>query len=308
MRGPQHRRHGHEGFCSHTYGHRHAAGPEGLDGGVDGCRRPDELGGDVHAPVGEQLHFTTHRGVLPDEDRLVGAEGTSPIEGRRISIDRNDRSRADQLGNLDGERSEAADSDDGGGIALPEAGLAGHGVIRGRPGVGCYRSGLGGQSRRSGDEAASVHDHGVGPAPVDVDPDEHQLLAQVGPAVETRPARAARQSGGHDDEIALVPVRVAGQRHHTGDLVAESHRHRAGPGRAVEEVEVGSTHAAGHDIDPHLAATRWDRLDLLESEVADTVETEGVSRHGPRLRSRRRAKAVRPPHPAPPPPRPPRPG
>ena len=126
------------------------------------------------------------------------------------------------------------------------------GVPGRRPGI----DRRGGDDRRevvgSPDEHRCRDHHSFGEATVEVDPDHRGALAQVLSTLRATAALAAVGAGDHEDGSPRTPIPGVG-RHDSGDLVSEGDRGVRGTSGPIEEVEVGSAHAAGVDVDEHIA-------------------------------------------------------
>ena len=132
---------------------------------------------------------------------------------------------------------------------------------------------------------ALVGDHGFGEAAVEVVAGEARLRAQVLPAGQAEPARAASPAEPrHADALpGREPLRSRARRvHDTHDLVAGHDRPAEVGQLAVDDVQVGAAHAARADAQPHLAGPGLGPRPFDETQrLARSVEDERSHRAAP---------------------------
>jgi hypothetical protein len=134
----------------------------------------------------------------------------------------------------------------------------------------------GGQARADRDQVAGHEARGQADVLTVGAVDEEQVLAEVGAPCAAEPALPARRRVGRHDPVALPdPGHAAADRgHHPGQLVAEDGGHVGDHHRvaAPQGLDVGAAGERGLYADHDTARLRLGHRDLLEPEVAGTVE------------------------------------
>ena len=151
----------------------------------------DEVDHDVGSRSVRQLPHLA-RDVVPLAEHLVGAELAREPPAPLVGVDRDDRRRAENLQELEGDVADAADADQDRGRARTEARYELLDRVHGgEPGVGMRRDLRRLDPGRKRDERPLVHEHVVGEAAVARQPGEPVPLAvHVDPRAGT--ARRAR--------------------------------------------------------------------------------------------------------------------
>ena len=224
------------------------------------------------------------QGRVAGIQRVVGADRAGAHQDLVVDVERDDRVRADQPGQLHDVRADPADPPHADGLA--DAHLAGvhHGPERCGDGVSEQGRLLERHLLGHAGQAERLRDGVLRPRAVVGEGHELDVHAVAEPAAQAVLADAARPARGGDDAVADGPADDVGPER--GDRarrlvpLGDHVRHERAAEHAVDQAEVGVADAAVSDLDQHLARARLGDGHVLDRPFAGRL-VEALRAHGP---------------------------